>query len=169
MKRIALYILLFASSIPTFASIEALQFDNQDQQKRYQGIIAELRCLVCQNQNLADSDAELAKDLRSKTYDMIVNGNSDSEIYEFMQSRYGDFVLYNPPLNTKTWLLWFGPFVLLLIAISVAVQSIRKRARFEEMIQTNRQNQSDRLRVQSLLRDTPSLTTNQKKKDKANS
>ena len=161
-------LLLLSLSILNFniaiAAIDALEFENPSQQKRYQAIIAELRCLVCQNQNLADSDAELAQDLRTKTYDMILNGNSDAEIYEFMQSRYGDFVLYRPPLNSKTWLLWFGPFVLLLVALGIAFKSIRKRATYEEMILPNKQSQAERLRIQSLLRDTPSLSSQNKQK-----
>lgn len=179
MKRLISFIIsttlltiISCSFYTAHAATEQLNFKNQTQQKRYQHIIAELRCLVCQNQNLADSDAELAQDLRSKTHNMILNGNSDAEIYEFMRSRYGDFVLYKPPLNSKTWLLWFGPFLLLLAAIGIAFKSIRMRAKYhkesEAKIQPNKQNQAKQLGIQNLLRDTPSLSR-QSKQAKKNS
>lgn len=109
-----------------FAAIETYEFANPQEESRYQKMIAELRCLVCQNQNLADSNAELAKDLRAKTYEMIKAGSSDSEIADFMVARYGDFVLYKPPLKTRTLLLWIGPFAILLIALIVYAMTIRK-------------------------------------------
>ena len=101
------------------AAIEATQFESSELEKRYQGLIAELRCLVCQNQNLADSDAELAKDLRRKTTEMLKAGHTDQQILDFMQERYGDFVLYRPPFNSTTAILWLGPFILLLFAVIV--------------------------------------------------
>ena len=108
------------------AKVEVLQFDTVEQEQRYQLLIKELRCLVCQNQNLADSNADLAKDLRQKTYQMIKAGSSDSEIVEYMVNRYGDFVLYRPPLKWSTVVLWTGPFVLLLIGLWWLVSLIRQ-------------------------------------------
>jgi cytochrome c-type biogenesis protein CcmH len=90
-------------------------------------MIDELRCLVCQNQNLADSNAELAQDLRQEVYDMIQQGASDQEIIDFMVARYGDFVLYRPPLKSTTLILWIGPFVILGIGVLVLLFHIRKR------------------------------------------
>ena len=98
---------------PVQALLQPLKFDSSNQESRYKMLIAELRCLVCQNQNLADSNAELARDLRLLTYNMILSGRSDSEIIQFMVSRYGDFVLYRPPLKPSTALLWFAPLILL--------------------------------------------------------
>ena len=89
-------------------------------------MIAQLRCLVCQNQNLADSNAELARDLRAKTYEMINAGASDEDIADFMIARYGDFVLYKPPLRLRTTLLWGGPFALLLIALIVFFFTVQR-------------------------------------------
>ena len=90
-------------------------------------LLAELRCLVCQNQTIADSNADLAKDLRREVRDMLVKGKSDEEIKDFMLERYGDFVLYNPPVKTTTVPLWIGPFVLLAIGLVVVVVMVRRR------------------------------------------
>ena len=98
---------------PVHAVLEPFKFESSSQESRYRTLIAELRCLVCQNQNLADSNAELARDLRLLTYNMILSGSSDSEIVQFMVSRYGDFVLYRPPFKPNTALLWFAPLILL--------------------------------------------------------
>ena len=117
---------VFASSTMSFAAIEMYQFSNAEDEIRYQKMIAELRCLVCQNQNLADSNAELAQDLRAKTFEMINAGASNNEIAEFMVARYGDFVLYRPPLKGQTLLLWIGPFGILLIALVVFFITIRR-------------------------------------------
>ncbi len=82
-------------------------------EKRVLAITEELRCLVCQNQTIADSNAELAIDLKNQVREKLVQGMSDKDIKDYMVQRYGDFVLYRPPLKTSTWLLWFGPFLLL--------------------------------------------------------
>ncbi len=126
--RTAAAVLLLVVTLAVDAKVELLQFSNPDYEQRYRDIIAELRCLVCQNQNLADSDAELAQDLRQQTYEMIERGASDDEIIAFMVARYGDFVLYRPPLRTTTLLLWVGPFLLVGLGIAVLVTIIRKRA-----------------------------------------
>ncbi len=109
------------------ANPEVLEFDNAAQEQRYNTLIDELRCLVCQNQNLADSNADLAKDLRQKTYQMIKDGTPDDEIIGYMVDRYGDFVLYRPPLKLTTLFLWIGPFIILLIGMVSLVRFIRHR------------------------------------------
>ena len=96
---------------PAHAVMEPLKFESSSQESRYKALIAELRCLVCQNQNLADSNAELARDLRLLTYNMILSGSSDKDIVQFMVSRYGDFVLYRPPFKPSTALLWLAPLL----------------------------------------------------------
>ena len=100
-------ILLLSPCIPalSLAGLETLNFANPQQETRYKKIIAELRCLVCQNQILADSNADLAKDLRKKTHAMILSGQSDTQIIDFMAARYGDFVRYRPPFKPSTILL----------------------------------------------------------------
>ena len=104
------------------------EFDDAEQLERYQQLIYELRCLVCQNQNLADSNAELAGDLRREVHRLIVEGRSDQDVIDFMGARYGDFVLYRPRLNAKTVLLWSGPFVLGIGALVLLLVQLRRRA-----------------------------------------
>ena len=122
--------LLFSTTFtapPVQAVLEPLKFDSSSQESRYKALIAELRCLVCQNQNLADSNAELARDLRLLTYNMILSGSSDTEIVQFMVSRYGDFVLYRPPFKPNTALLWFAPLIFLAGGCFVLLRIFRSR------------------------------------------
>lgn len=98
-------------------------------EKRLQALSEELRCLVCQNQTIADSNAELAQDLRREVRGMIKDGKSDKEIVDFMVTRYGDFVLYRPPVKGITLLLWGGPIALLLIGLFALQRYLRQRAR----------------------------------------
>ncbi len=99
----------------------ALAWSDADE-ARYRAMLEELRCLVCQNQSLADSSAELAGDLRDQVRDQIEAGRSDAEIRSYMTARYGDFVLYRPPLKRSTWALWLGPFALLLLGLVVLLR-----------------------------------------------
>ena len=96
-------------------------------QARYERLTNELRCLVCQNQTVADSNADLARDLRDQTRAMLLDGASDEQIVAFMTERYGDFVLYRPPLSSRTALLWAAPAVLLLIGAIALGRIIRRR------------------------------------------
>jgi cytochrome c-type biogenesis protein CcmH len=96
-------------------------------EKRLQRLSEELRCLVCQNQNIADSNAELAQDLRREIRTMIRDGKSDTEIIDFMVVRYGDFVLYRPPVKGITLLLWGGPLALMLLGLLILVRYLRRR------------------------------------------
>lgn len=98
----------------------------QDDDARYRALINELRCLVCQNQSIAESNAPLAADLREQVRAQIAAGRSDAEIAKFLTARYGDFVLYRPPFKPRTWLLWAGPFVLLLLAGGLAAMFVRR-------------------------------------------
>ncbi len=98
-------------------------------EQRYENILSELRCLVCQNQTVAESSSDLANDLRIEVKEMIEKGASDQEIFDFMSDRYGDFVLYNPPLKPRTLLLWIGPFVLLIGGVMLAILLVRKRSK----------------------------------------
>ena len=97
-------------------------------EKRMVAISSELRCLVCQNESIAGSNAELANDLRREIRTLIHDGRSDSEIMEFMVNRYGDFVRYRPPLKATTLLLWFGPLLLFVVALVSMVRYLRQRA-----------------------------------------
>ena len=131
------------------ARIEEHQFDSAEQEQRYHFLIDELRCLVCQNQNLADSNAELAQDLREQVYLMIKNDDSNETIINFMVSRYGDFVLYRPPLKPTTYMLWIGPFIIFLVALIIVVQFIRRR----QQSQPADISQSDRDKIKKMLDD----------------
>jgi cytochrome c-type biogenesis protein CcmH len=95
-----------------------ITFANPEQESRYQNLTAELRCVVCQNQSVADSNAELAQDIRDLVRNKIIAGQSDEQITDFLVERYGDFVLYNPPVKAKTYLLWLGPVILLLVGLT---------------------------------------------------
>jgi cytochrome c-type biogenesis protein CcmH len=109
---------------PVQASIEAYQFESAEMEADYNQLINELRCLVCQNQNLAGSDADLARDLRRETYDMLSAGKSPQQVIDFMVERYGDFVLYRPQFKSNTYLLWLGPFLLLLCVLVLLVRRL---------------------------------------------
>ncbi len=113
---------------------------------RWDHIAAELRCLVCQNETLASSHAELALDLRRELRSLIEQGQSDADIRSFMVIRYGDFVLYKPEVKPVTWLLWFGPFVLLLLALAVALRLMRRAPQAPVPL-----TDSERTRVRQLL------------------
>jgi len=106
---------------------EPMVFETQQQEDRFNQLTQELRCLVCQNQNLADSDAQLAHDLRAEVHEMLLTGKSNDEIKLFMVERYGDFVLYRPPVQENTYLLWAAPLVLLLLGALFLRANIKKR------------------------------------------
>ena len=110
-------LLSFILSFNAHAAIDVYDFDSPQQEAQYRGLIEELRCPKCQNQNLAGSDAPIAQDLKQKTYDMIKDGRSDAEIRAYMQERYGDFITYKPPVRPSTWILWFFPPLLLIVLI----------------------------------------------------
>jgi len=127
MKSLIVVISLFLGSAAFAANVEVYQFEDPAEEKIYKELISELRCLVCQNQNIADSNAELAQDMRAKTYDLVRQGMSKSEVGEFMSEGYGDFVLYKPPFNAKTAILWVGPFLTFVLAIWLMLRTIRAR------------------------------------------
>ena len=118
MAMLLLAITMMIAFAPTgYAAIDVYDFDSEQQEAQYQGLIAEFRCPKCQNQNLAGSDAPIAQDLKQKTYDMVKDGRSDAEIRDYMQERYGDFISYKPPIRPSTWVLWFFPPLLLIVIL----------------------------------------------------
>ena len=132
MKRIRLLftaILLASCASAMAAGLEAFDFSGNVDEDRYKHLIVEIRCLVCQNQSLADSDAGLAHDLRREVWELMDQGQSDTQIVEFLVTRYGDFVLYNPPVKPSTYILWYGPFVLLAIGLLVLVHTLKRRGK----------------------------------------
>jgi len=121
----SLILLLQAAPVLQAAPIETYTFENAEQEEIFYKLSDELRCLVCQNQNIAESNADLAKDLRREIYNMISEGQTEEEIIEFMVQRYGDYVLYRPPMKPLTWLLWFGPAIVFLFGLYYAIKRFR--------------------------------------------
>ncbi|WP_372778609.1 cytochrome c-type biogenesis protein [Litorivivens sp.] len=119
MPRLLLVLCFGLLPLVALAVVEAYPFESDAERRRYNALIDELRCPKCQNQNLAGSDAPIAKDLRAEVYRLIRDGKSDQEILTFMHSRYGDFVLYRPRLTLETVALWLGPLLLVLIGALV--------------------------------------------------
>ncbi|WP_214000025.1 cytochrome c-type biogenesis protein [Arsukibacterium sp.] len=128
MKIISGLFALFMLSLPVLATEEALRFDNEAQRQLYQQLTAELRCPQCQNQNIADSNAVVSVDMRQKTYDMIMQGSSRSDVLDYMINRYGNFVHYQPPLNRYTLLLWLAPLLMLLGLFALQLKRRRQQA-----------------------------------------
>ena len=126
--RAALLALLCAAAVPALAIDYERAFDDPAMQARYEHINRELRCLVCQNQTIADSNATLAQDLRREVREMLAAGKSDDEIRTFMIERYGDFVLYRPRMTPVNYLLWAAPVLLLLLGTFLGLRFIRKHA-----------------------------------------
>lgn len=124
------------------------QFDDPRKEQEFRQLTEQLRCLVCQNESLAGSNAELAQDLRREIYAMMKAGKSRDDVIDFMVARYGDFVLYNPPLKPSTYPLWLAPFVLLLIGVIMLFRTLaRKKSEAETELSAK-----ERQRVQDLLR-----------------
>ncbi len=115
MKKNILIACLLSVSLWLHAAIETYRFDSPEQEARFRQLGYELRCPKCQNQAIGDSDAEISGDLRAEVYRMLKDGATDAEIKEFMVARFGRYVLYNPPLEKHTLILWFGPAVLLIL------------------------------------------------------
>ena len=126
--RVILFLVMALLLTPVFAGpVVTYEFASEEQEALFNKLSNELRCLVCQNQAISDSNADLAKDLRDEIYGMLQQGKTEEEIVEFMVVRYGDFVLYNPPLKPMTWLLWFGPAFALLAGFFFVVRIIKKQ------------------------------------------
>jgi len=122
---------------------------NETQLTRYHELTADLRCLICQNRSIAESDVPLAKDLKAIVAKQIAAGRSDGEIKQYLVDRYGEWVLYDPPFQMSTWLLWVGPFVLLLIGLVIVAVVMRKRR------ETTPEPALDRERLARVLNDDP--------------
>jgi cytochrome c-type biogenesis protein CcmH len=123
------------------------EFDSPDQRERYYALLEQLRCLVCQNESLASSSADLAGDMRDVVYRLVVReGRSNEAAIEYLTDRYGDFVLYRPPVGPSTWLLWFGPALMLLIGAAVLAFVIRQRRQAaSEGLSSAERERADRL------------------------
>ncbi|ANT68705.1 cytochrome c-type biogenesis protein [Aeromonas hydrophila] len=109
------------------AAIDVYTFDSDAQEQTFRELTKELRCPKCQNQDIADSNAGLAKDLRDKTYQMVREGKDKQEVVDYMVARYGNFILYNPPLMASTLILWLGPLLVIVIGVVMVVVRSRRR------------------------------------------
>lgn len=129
------------------AAVEVYQFNNVEKTNRFKQLTADLRCPKCQNQNIADSNAEIAQDLRTKLQQMLVADKTDDEIVQYMVDRYGDFVLYEPRVDPQTYLLWFGPILLLVVAFFVVYGIVRVRSQraSDNQLNTDQQKKLDHL------------------------
>jgi cytochrome c-type biogenesis protein CcmH len=125
MKKIVI-ILLALMSVKAF-SIDTLKFDTDAQRLQFQVLTEELRCPKCQNQNIADSNAPIAKDLRNEVHRMILEGNNEEQVVNFMVERYGNFVVYKPKFDTSTYLLWLGPALIAFFGFIIVVMTARKK------------------------------------------
>ncbi|WMC12421.1 cytochrome c-type biogenesis protein CcmH [Oceanimonas pelagia] len=110
------------------AAIDVYEFDDPKQEEVFRELLRELRCPKCQNQDIADSNAELAKDLRDKTHQMLQQGSSKQEVIDYMVARYGNFILYKPPVMPSTLILWAGPVLVLVIGALVVLMRTRKKS-----------------------------------------
>lgn len=133
LRHLALAALLALSLAPVagFAQVAnnaaPLEFTDRAEADRFHALVAELRCVMCQNQSLADSDAMIAQDLRREVLALMREGKSDDEVRQFLVARYGEFVLYRPQVQSSTWLLWFGPALVLIAGVLVIIVTVRKR------------------------------------------
>ena len=151
--KITLAILLTLFSSAALTADEAVTMAKDPVlEAKVMAVSHELRCLVCQNQTIADSDAELAVDLRNQVREMLVAGKSEDEIVDYMVVRYGDFVRYRPPVQPTTYILWFGPFILFAVGFGLLIFNIRKRRQNPVKEDEESLSTSERLRVKKLLK-----------------
>ena len=149
MKRIALLISLIICFATVALAKEAKPAEDPQIEQRMRALTEQLRCLVCQNETLADSRADLAEGLRQEIREQMKAGKSDQEIVAFLTQRYGDFVLYKPPVKSTTYLLWFGPFVLLFAGTGVLYRYLKRR---RELIDDKPLTADERKRAEEILR-----------------
>lgn len=127
MKKIVLASFIFFFCHSVLAAVETYQFNNPEQEQLYYQVITQLRCPKCQNQSIADSDAPLSKDLRYVVYQKVMAGEGEQQIFSYMQQRYGDFVLYEPPVKPSNYFLWFGPLLIFLIIVITVLAKVGRR------------------------------------------
>ena len=149
MKNVLLILLVVFCFGGLLTAKEAQPNEDPGIEQRMKALTQQVRCLVCQNETLADSRAELAEDLRTQIREQMKAGKSDQEILAFLTQRYGDFVLYNPPVKVTTYLLWFGPFVLLFAGTVVLYLYLKQR---RELIKDQPLTADERKRAENLLR-----------------
>ena len=143
LKKLTLvFFSLWLCSIAVASPVDTFVFQDEVTKVRFQALTKELRCPKCQNQNLADSNSPIAADLRREVYDLLQQGKADAEIVNFMVDRYGEFVLYRPKVNSMTYVLWFGPAILILIGVLVVVFILRRKPQVKETQTLSSEQQS---------------------------
>jgi cytochrome c-type biogenesis protein CcmH len=147
MNKFLTFVLILFVSLLTVSNAQVVTV-SPEYEERYEHLLSELRCLVCQNQTVAESPADLSNDLRIEVKEMLERGATDQEVLDFMSDRYGDFVLYNPPVKPRTYLLWVGPFVLLIGAVMYALLLVNKRSK---TVVDKDLNDSEKQRLKNLL------------------
>lgn len=147
MNKLLVVIFLLLLSLLSVSNAQIISV-SPEYQERYDHLLHELRCLVCQNQTVAESPADLSNDLRVEVKEMLERGATNQEILDFMSDRYGDFVLYNPPVKPRTYLLWVGPFLLLIGGIIFALMLVKRRS---INVVDSELNENDKQRLKDLL------------------
>lgn len=172
LHRVLLFISLAVSSFLIASAVnaspvETFEFRDEVTKVRFQALSKELRCPKCQNQNLADSNSAIAIDLRRELYELLQQGKADSEIITFMVSRYGEFVLYRPRVSSITYVLWFGPALLILIGVIVVVLILRKKpaAKADLALNTQQQDKLKQLLQTNKVDASPNVNTEKKDKE----
>jgi len=148
-----LFTAFFMADTSHATPVETFEFNDKVTKIRFQELSKELRCPKCQNQNLADSNSTVASALRLDLYNLLIQGRSDAEIVDLMVGRYGEFVLYRPRVSSLTYILWFGPVLLILIGITVVIVILRKKPVTKENLALNRQQKE---KLQQLLKEETS-------------
>ncbi len=148
--------LLFASNTVDASPVDTFEFKDEVTKVRFQALSKELRCPKCQNQNLADSNSPIAADLRRELYELLQQGKADSEVVDFMVDRYGEFVLYRPRFSNVTYILWFGPALLILIGVIVVIVILRKKPASKEGLALSTKQQ---VKLKQLLADNAEQST----------
>lgn len=157
MKKSSLLMLLcMLFTVPAMSAIEVFDFDSPAQEAQFQELSHTLRCPKCQNNSISDSNAELAKDLRLKVYQMTKQGKSKQEIVDYMVARYGNFVTYNPPLTPSTAVLWLAPLGIVLFGFGLIVFRSRRKASAKQAGDAQQWNEEQEQRLKALLDDTDS-------------
>ncbi|WP_179108963.1 cytochrome c-type biogenesis protein CcmH [Rodentibacter caecimuris] len=149
MKKIVFFLTIFGSSILSQAAIDVLNFRSQEQEDAYHQLTQGLRCPQCQNNNIADSNATIAVDMRAKVFELLEEGKSQPEIIEYMVQRYGHFVTYDPPLTTATIILWIAPIVLVVLGLFF-IFNRRKNIKSAAVLEKNL-SEEEQDRLQQLL------------------
>jgi len=150
-------VLLCFMSAPSYSAIDSFEFATEQQEQLFHDLSKELRCPKCQNQNILDSNSELAKDLRNKTYELVKKGQNEEQIVDYMVARFGNFVRYDPPMTPATIFLWLGPLLFVVLGFYFLYAQIKRQNREDEQL-----DEQEASRLQKILADE--MTKNREKK-----